>query len=162
MEVKVIEVSKKVYNVVRSIVASSIKRDYHWNIPIPTPFGYKFVKYKDTRTRQWEIDIVPIVSEDDKNIGTTVRVVGIYLLAEFIVRECFDFENETTTTYTLRLYDYKKIEYNIDTLFDLEAIYITASVPFGYSLCLADFAEKLLFYLRLAEQAKKPESVTHC
>jgi hypothetical protein len=51
-EIKVIKVSKKVYNIIRSIIESSMKKDYHWNIPIYTLSGVKFTKYKDTRTKQ--------------------------------------------------------------------------------------------------------------
>jgi hypothetical protein len=159
MEVKVIEVSPKIYNVVRSIVESSLKKDYHWNIPIYAPSGVKFVKYRDTKTRQWEINVVTLTSPEDRKIGTAIRVFKGVRVVDFVIRElCFEGE----TSYTLILYDNKVHEFHVDTLFDLEAIYIKANVSFGYSICLADFVEKLMFYLNLAERAKKTESVTHC
>jgi hypothetical protein len=161
MEVKVIEVSKKTYNVVRSIVESSVKKDYHWNIPICAPLGVKFVKYKDSRTRQWEINVVTLTSPEGQKIGTAIRVFKNVKVVEFVIRElCFEGE----TSYTLVIYDTEVHKFDVDTFFDLEAIYIKSNVLFGYSICLADLAEKLMFYLRLAELAKvqKPESVTHC
>ena len=146
-EAKVIKVSKKVYNIIRSIVESSTKRDYHWNIPICMPSGIKFVKYKDAKTKQWEINVVPLMS-DGKKIGTAIRIIKVGRIADLVIRElCFEGE----TSYTLML-DYEI--FNVDTLFDFEAIYIIADVPFSHYICLADLTEKLLFYLRLAEQAK--------
>ena len=149
-EAKVIEVSKKVYNVVRSVINSSLKKDYHWNIPILTPEGIKFTKYRDTRTKQWEINVVTLTS-DGRKIGTAISVFKGIRVIDLIIRElCFEGE----TSYTLEIYDSEVHKFDVDTVFDLEAIYITANVPFSYPICLADLAERLVFYLRLAEQAK--------
>jgi hypothetical protein len=159
-ETKVVEVSRKLYNTARSIINSSSKRDYHWNIPICTPLGIKFVKYRDTRTRQWEINIVTLTSPEPegRKIGTAVRVFRGVKLIDFVIRElCFEGE----TSYTLMLYSNSnnEIMFNVDTLFDLETIYIKANVPFGYPICIADLVEKLLFYLYLAERAKAQAQV---
>jgi hypothetical protein len=70
-------------------------------------------------------------------------------IADFIIRElCFEGE----TSYTLMLHNHKI--FNIDTIFDLEPIYIIADIPFNYHICLVDLIEKLLFYFYIAEQAK--------
>jgi hypothetical protein len=151
MEVKVIEVSKKVYNTIRSIVESSHKKDYHWNIPICAPRYVKFVKYKNTRTKQWEINVVTLISPEGRKIGTAIRVIAGVKVVDFVIRELCS-ENETS--YTLMLYDHKVHEFHVDTIFDLEPIYINADVPFSYHICLSDLVEKLLFYFRIAEQAK--------
>jgi hypothetical protein len=151
-ETKVINISKKVYNTIRSIVESSLKKDYHWNMPVCTPSGYiKFVKYKNTKTRQWEINVVTLTSPEGRKIGTAIRVFKGIKVIDFVIRElCFEGE----TSYTLTIYDSEVHKFDVDTFFDLEAIYINADVPFSYFICLADLAERLLFYLYLAERAK--------
>jgi hypothetical protein len=156
-EAKVIEVSRKLYNTARSIVNSSLKRDYHWNIPICTLGYIKFVKYKNTRIKQWEINIVPQFGPEGRKIGTAIRVFkdGRRIM-DFVIREelC-----EGETSYTLMLHSNSEIIFNVDTLFDLETIYINADVPFSYPICLSDVIEKLLFYLYLAERAKAQAQV---
>jgi hypothetical protein len=169
--VKIVEVSKKAYNVIRSIVDSSIKPDYEWNKPIVLNDNkVKFVKYKvlpnGVEVKAWEIVIEPLrIQKEGAELNAILISVwdGLgYLVADLVIRNEFT-AYEPKKSYTLTITsEPDNIEVNADSIHEYEYYVIKPSsdVPYAKPISLAVFINKLMFYYHKALQAAKNADAT--
>ena len=160
-QIKEIEVSKRVYNVIRSIVDSSTRPDYEWNKPIVLENGkVKFTKYKvlpsNVEVKAWEIIVEPIkIQKEETELNATL--ISVWdgcnrLVADLVVRTEFT-AYEPRKSYTLTIT--KKpdnIEINADSVHEFEfyAIKPSEETPYARPISLANFVNKLMFYFNKA------------
>jgi hypothetical protein len=160
-QIKSIEVPKRVYNVIRSIVDSSTNQTYEWNKPIVLDNGkVKFVKYKvlpnNIEVKAWEIVVQPMVIQKE---GAELNAILISvwdgcdrLVADLIIRNEFT-AYEPKKTYTLTITGYSdNVEVNADSIHELEYYIVKPSeeVPYSSPVSIATFVNKLMFYLNKA------------
>jgi len=160
-QIKEIEVNKRVYNVVRSIVDSSIKPKYEWNKPIGVSENVvKFTKYKllpnNVEVKAWEITIEPIVIQREglKLTGTVIKVfdgVGNEV-ADLTIRDEFTVEELDTSganRYSIAIGDYI---IGAKSIHEYEYYFIKPSsdVPYAKPVSLATFVSKLMFFFAKA------------
>jgi hypothetical protein len=150
---KIVEVSKRIYNVIRSIVDSSTKPSYEWNKPIfLSDNKIKFVKYKvlpnGLEVKVWEITVEPLkIQKEGAELNATTinvydglgnKVVEVMIRNEFTVSELFNH-------YIVRI---ENSEVTAKSLHELEYYVIKPSSDIQYAkpVSLADFVNKLMFY----------------
>jgi len=154
---KIVEVSKRIYNVVRSIVDSSIKPDYEWNKPIRVSDNVvKFVKYKvlpsNVEVKAWEIVIQPLAIQRE-NLVLTGTVIKVYdglgnEVADLTIRDEFtiaELDVKEPNRYAVAIGDTivgaKSIhEYEYYVIKPLDP------VPYAKPVSLASFVNKLMFF----------------
>jgi hypothetical protein len=158
---KIVEVKKRVYNVIRSIVDSSNRPDYEWNKPIVLNDNkVKFVKYKTLpsgiEVKAWEITVEPLVihrgGADLSATIITVRDGSGRLVADLIIRSEFT-SYEPKKSYTLTITkEPDNIEINADSIHDFEYYIVKPSeeIPYARLVSLAAFVNKLMFYYNKA------------
>jgi len=161
---KVIEVSKRVYNVIRSIVDSSTKPDYEWNKPIILNGNkVKFVKYKtlpgSVEVKVWEITIEPLIvqKEESELNAVLINVRDGYnrLVADLVIRNEFTaYEPKKTYTLTISMKP-DNVEIDADSVHEFEfyAIKPSEETPYARPISLASFVNKLMFFYCKALQA---------
>jgi hypothetical protein len=146
--VRTLSVPRRVYNTIRSVVESSMKKCYYWNVPIVDPTGrVRFAKYRvgddGLETKAWEV----VVGENE---GIEVLVEN--QVAELDIRRGHPDE----PTYTLKLANTVRLE--ADSIYDFEFYAVVSDAPFAYPIILADFIEKLLFFVRITRRAKAQQA----
>ena len=158
---KIVEVSKRTYNVIRSIVDSSTKQTYEWNKPIVVnEKTVKFVKYKvlpnNIEVKAWEIVIMPmeIQREDVKLVGTVIKVFdGLgNEVADLTIRDEFtmsEIDIKEPNRYAISIGD---VIVGAKSIHEYEYYFVSPSdtVPYAKPISLATFASKLMFYLNKA------------
>jgi hypothetical protein len=163
---KIVEVSKKVYSVIRSVVDSSTSPIYEWNKPIVLENGKaKFVKYKvlpnNIEVKVWEIVIEPMEIQKDgaelNAILISVRDGCNRLVADLVIRTEF-MAYEPKKSYTLTIT--KKpdnIEINADSIHEFEFYVVKPSeeIPYARPVSLSSFVNKLMLYYSKALQVVK-------
>jgi len=166
MQIKEIEVPKRVYTVVKSVVDSSTKPDYHWNEPIVGANGsVRFVKYKaldnGVEVKAWEIDITPVKIQKE-GVELAADLVSVYdgadnLVAELLIRKQFLPSEQGLDGHKRYVIRIKDFELAVKSLHELEYYVIRPSeyVPYVKPIGLADFINKLIFYYRKAIEALK-------
>ena len=159
--VKIIEVNKRIYNVIRSIVDSSTKSSYEWNKPIVLEnCKVKFVKYKvlpnGLEVKAWEVIIEPmkIQKEGAELNATTINVYdGLgNTIAKLVIRSEFTVAEQDLggfKHYVLKLEDY---EISARSIHEYEYYFVSPSepVPYARPVSLASFMNKLMFYYHKA------------
>jgi hypothetical protein len=154
---KIVEVKKRAYNVIRSIVDSSNRPDYEWNKPIVLNDNkVKFVKYKTltsgVEVKAWEIVVEPIkIQREGADLSATV--ISVWdgcnrLVANLIIRTEFT-PYEPRKSYTLTITkEPDNIEINADSMHDFEYYIVSPSepVPYARPVSLAAFVNKLMFF----------------
>jgi hypothetical protein len=161
--VKIIEVSKKAYSVIRSIVDSSTKPSYEWNKPIVLENGkVKFVKYKvlpnGLEVKAWVITVEPMKIQKEGAELDAVRI-AVYdgfgsKVAELRVRETFlpsEQDLDGFKPYVLKIAGHEIIAKSIHEL-EYYVMVPDCDVPFAEPIPLAALANKLMFYLYKALQ----------
>jgi len=148
-KVNQVKVSKKTYNIIRSIIDSSTKTSYEFNKPIHSENIVRFVKYRED-LRFWEISIAPMII--NKN-GTELLVTSIIVrdgfrrrVAELIISE---YVLDSNKHYVLRV-DGNEIEASSIHEFEHYTIVPDVNVPYAKPVSLGDFVNKLMFYKSLA------------
>jgi hypothetical protein len=163
-KIQVIEVPKRTYNVVRSIVDSSTKPIYEWNKPIAVDEKtVKFVKYKvlpnGVEVKAWEIIIMPmnIKQEDFTLTGTVIKVFdGLNNeVADLMIRDEFtsrEIDIKDPNRYSIAIDD---IIVGAKSIHEYEFYVVKPSVPVPYAkaFSLAAFVSKLMFFLVKAKTA---------
>ena len=164
---KIIEVSKKAYNIIRSIVESSTKPDYHWNKPIVLNDNkVKFVKYKvlpnGLEVKAWEIIVMPmIIQKENSELDADVVFVNGGLV-RLVIRHEF-MAHEDCKVYALRIVGKPdNIEIVAKSLHEFEYYIVKPNedVPFATPISLADFVNKLMFYYHKALQVTQNANAT--
>ena len=165
-QLKVIEVSKRVYNVIRSIVESSNKPIYDWNKPIAVDEKtVKFVKYKllpnNVEVKAWEIIIMPIniQREDLVLTGTVIKVYdGLgNKVADLTIRDEFavtELDVKEPNRYSIAISDSIIGAKSIHE-YEYYVIKPSSDVPYARPISLAAFINKLMFYFNKALQVKQ-------
>jgi hypothetical protein len=160
-EIKVIEVSKRIYNVVRSIVESSTKPIYEWNKPIKVSDNVvKFVKYKtlpnNVEVKAWEIVIQPIAIQRENLVltGTVIKVLdGLgNEIADLTVRDEFtitEIDIKEPNRYSIAIGD---SIIGAKSIHEFEYYFVSPSdpVPYAKPISLASLINKLMFFLAKA------------
>ena len=154
--VKIIEVPKRVYNIIRSIVESSTKPDYHWNKPIRFDNDkVKFVKYKllpnGLEVKVWEVAIQPmIIQKENSELDADLIAVNGGLVRMVVRHEFLAYEDKKV--YILKI---SSVEIDAKSLHEFEYYIVKPSeeIPYARSVSLADFVNKLMFYYYRALQA---------
>jgi hypothetical protein len=156
---KTIEVPKRVYNIIRSIVESSASPKYDWNKPIRVSENVvKFVKYKllpsGLEVKVWEIVVQPlIIQKENCNLDADLITVSGGLV-KLIVRHEF-LAHEDSKVYTVKIVSKpNSIEIDARSLHEFEYYIVKPSedIPFAKPISLADLANKLMFYYHKALQ----------
>jgi hypothetical protein len=157
-QVKVIEVPRRVYSVVRSVVESSTKPVYEWNKPIKVSENIvKFVKYKTLpnglEVKAWEITVEPLVIQRE-GAELCATIVSVRdgcnrLVADLVIRMEFT-AYEPGGTYTLII---NNIEVKADSIHEYEYYFISPSddVPYARPISLASLINKLMFFYNKAK-----------
>jgi hypothetical protein len=150
-QVNQLKVSKKTYNIVRSIVESSVKDTYDFNRPVKINNVVKFVKYKGD-ARFWQIVIVPMtIMKDGMEFPATKIVVKDGLgqrVAELIVSE---YKLLNNAYYVLRIGDNEIFAESISK-FEHYVIVPDDHVPYARPVPLGNFINKLMFYKHLVSR----------
>jgi hypothetical protein len=160
-QIKEIEVNKRVYSVVRSIVESSTKPIYEWNKPIAVDKKIaKFVKYKvlpnGLEVKAWEITIYPLTIEKEglKLTGTVIKVFdGLgNEVADLTIRDEFtmsELDIKEPNRYSIAIND---VIVGAKSIHEYEHYVIKPSsdVPYAKPISLAAFVNKLMFYYNMA------------
>jgi hypothetical protein len=160
-QIKEIEVNKRVYSVVRSIVESSTKPIYEWNKPIAVDKKIaKFVKYKvlpnGLEVKAWEITIYPLTIEKEglKLTGTVIKVFdGLgNEVADLTIRDEFtmsELDIKEPNRYSIAIND---VIVGAKSIHEYEHYVIKPSsdVPYAKPISLAAFVNKLMFYYNKA------------
>jgi hypothetical protein len=150
-QVNQLKVPKKTYNIIRSIVESSVKDTYDFNRPVKTNNVVKFVKYRGD-ARFWEIIIAPmIIRKDDTEFPATKIVVKDGLrqrVAELIVSEYKLFDN---AYYVFKIDDHEIFAESISE-FEHYTVVPETSVPHAKPISVGDFVNKLMFYKHLVSR----------
>jgi hypothetical protein len=162
-KLKTIEVSKRVYNVVRSVVDSSTKPVYHWNKPIVIANNVvKFVKYKTLpnglEVKTWAIVIMAkgIQKGGAELEATSIRVNDGFgnKIAELVIRETFlpsEQDLDGFKPYILHVESNRVIAKSIHE-YEYYVIKPRDDVPYAEPISLAAFVNKLMFYFAKAVQ----------
>jgi len=166
IKLKTIEVSKRVYNVVRSIVESSTKPTYEWNKPIRVSDNVvKFVKYKvlpnNVEVKAWEIVIQPLVIQKE-GLKLTGTIVIVYdglnnEVADLTIRDEFtlsELDVKEPNRFAIAVGDYI---IGAKSIHEYEYYFVSPSDPVPYTkpISLAAFVNKLTFYYAKAMQVVK-------
>jgi len=142
--IEIINVDKKVYSTLLSVIDSSEKSKYYWNRPIKVSENIvKFVKYKiidDIEVLHWKI----IIIKYDKKVVISVYAKG-EPIAELIINKTYPFH------YVIRISGVEK-EFKGEGLFEFEKYYITTNdMPNAMTIVLSEIASKLLYFYRKAK-----------
>jgi hypothetical protein len=155
--VKIIEVSKKTYNVIRSVVESSLNPKYEWNKPIIVSENMvKFVKYKflpnGLEVKAWEVVVQPlIIQKENSELDADLVTVNGGLVKLIVRHEFLAYEDKKV--YTVKIMSKPdNIEVNADSIHEFEYYIVSPSepVPYARPISLADFVNKLMFYYHKA------------
>jgi hypothetical protein len=161
-KIQVIEVPKRVYNVIRSIVDSSTKPAYEWNNPIRVSENVvKFVKYKvlpnGVEVKAWEIIIMPMNIQRE-NLVLTGTVIKIFdglgnEVADLTIRDEFtvnELDIKEPNRYSIAISD---IIIGAKSIHEYEYYLVSPSepVPYAKPISLAMFINKLMFYYNKAK-----------
>ena len=160
---KVIEVNRRVYSVVRSIVESSTKPIYEWNKPIAVDEKtVKFVKYKvlpnGVEVKVWETIVMPIniQREDLVLTGAVIKVCdGLgNEIADLTIRDEFavtELDVKEPNRYAIAISD---VIVGARSIHEYEHYVIKPSsgVPYARPISLASFVNKLMFFYGKALQ----------
>ena len=164
-QIKVIEVPRKVYNIIRSIVESSTKQIYEWNKPIIVDEKtVKFVKYKrlpnNVEVKAWEI-IITSVNIQRENVmlsGTVVKVCdGLgNEIADLTIRDEFtitELDVREPNRYAIAISD---SIIGAKSIHDYEYYVIKPidTVPYAKPVSLSAFVNKLMFYFYISIKFK--------
>jgi hypothetical protein len=161
-QLKVIEVSKRVYKAVKSIVDSSTKPDYDWNKPIRVSDNVvKFVKYKllpnGLEVKAWSIAIQPLTIQKE---GAELEATSISVydgfgnkVGELRIKETFlpsEQDINGFKPYVLEISGHEIITKSLHE-FEYYVIKPCTDVPFAEPIPLSSFVNKLMFYLNKAQ-----------
>ena len=159
--VKIIEVNKRIYNVIRSIVDSSTKPIYDWNKPVAVDEKIvKFVKYKvlpnGIEVKAWEVVIQPMII-DRENVKLTGAVIKVFdgvgnEVADLTIRDEFtvsELDIKEPNRYAIAIND---IIIGARSIHEYEYYFIKPSsdVPYAKPVSLATFVSKLMFFFAKA------------
>jgi hypothetical protein len=162
-----IVISKKIYNVIRSIVDSSIKPDYEWNKPIVVnevvnEKTVRFVKYKvlpnNVEVKAWEIIIMPAkINKGDSELNANLIIVYDGLgnaIARLIIRNEFTITEQDLSGFKHYILRLEGNEIVAKSLYEFEYYLVSPSepVPYAKPISLAMFINKLMFYHHKALQ----------
>ncbi|MCC6056886.1 MAG: hypothetical protein LM583_09445, partial [Desulfurococcaceae archaeon] len=155
--VKEIEVNKRVYNVVRSIVESSTSPRYVWNKPIMVSENMvKFVKYKvlpnGLEVKAWAITIQPLIIQKE-GAELDADLIAVYdglgnTVAKLIIRHNF-LAYEDYKVYALKIMSKPdNIEIDAKSIHEFEfyAVKPSEETPYARPISLAALINKLMFY----------------
>jgi hypothetical protein len=160
-QIQEIKVSKRVYNVVRSIVDSSTKPIYEWNKPIRVSDNVvKFVKYKllsnGLEVKAWSIVVHPLTIQKE---GAELEAISINVydgfgnkVSELRIRETFlpsEQDLDGFKPYVLKIASHEIIAKSLHEFEYYEIVPIT-DVPFAEPIPLSSFVNKLMFYFNKA------------
>jgi len=144
-----VKVSKKAYNIIRSIVESSVKPIYEFNKPIYSEHLVRFVKYRGD-LRFWEITIASMtIVKDNTELPASVIVVGNGFGRRIAELRVSEYPINSNKYYVLKLGD-TEIEASSIHEFEYYAIIPNAEVPYAVPILLGDFVNKLMFYKTIA------------
>ena len=164
-QIKVIEVPRKVYNIIRSIVESSTKQIYEWNKPIIVDEKtVKFVKYKrlpnNVEVKAWEI-IITSVNIQRENVMLSGTVVKVYdglgnEIADLTIRNEFtitELDVREPNRYAIAISD---SIIGAKSIHDYEYYVIKPidTVPYAKPVSLSAFVNKLMFYFYISIKFK--------
>jgi hypothetical protein len=159
---KIIEVKRRVYNVIRSIVDSSTKPIYEWNKPIISENNVvKFVKYKvlpiGVEVKAWEIVIMPMNIQRE-NLVLTGTVIKVFdglgnEVADITIRDEFaitELDVKEPNRYAIAIND---VILGAKSIHEYEYYFVSPSdpVPYAKPISLAMFINKLMFYYNKAK-----------
>jgi hypothetical protein len=160
--INVIEVPKRTYNVVRSIVDSSTKPIYEWNKPIAVDENVvKFVKYKvlpnGLEVKAWEIIVMPVTIQRE-GLTLTGTIIKVFdglgnEIADLTIRDEFaitELDVKEPNRYSIAIDD---IIIGAKTIHEYEYYVIKPSsdVPYANPISLAMFINKLMFFYSRAK-----------
>ena len=161
-KIQVIEVPKRVYNVIRSIVDSSTKPSYEWNKPIAVDEKtVKFVKYKvlpsNVEVKAWEIMIQPMNIQRE-GLTLTGAVIKVFdglgnEVADLTIRDEFtisELDINEPNRYSIAINDFIL---GAKSIHEYEYYFVSPSdpVPYAKPISLAMFINKLMFYYNKAK-----------
>jgi hypothetical protein len=147
--VNLVKVSKKAYNIIRSIVESSTKPIYEFNKPIRYAETVKFVKYRND-IRFWEITIASItIVKDNTELPATVIVVGNGFGRRIAELRLSEYPINSNKYYVLKVCD---IQIDASSIYEFEYYVVmpNADLPYAVPISLGDFVNKLMFYKTIA------------
>ena len=148
-KVNQLKVTKKTYNIVRSIVESSTKPIYEFNKPIVFEKAVRFVKYRGD-LRFWKIVITPItIVKDNTELPATSIIVGNGFGRRIAELRLSEYPINSNKHYVLKLGDNNILASSIYE-FEYYAIIPNAEVPYAVPILLGDFVNKLMFYKTIA------------
>jgi hypothetical protein len=160
-QVKTVEVPKRIYNVIKSIVDSSTKPDYDWNKPIVVSENVvKFVKYKTLQNgvevKAWEIVVQPMVVQRE-GAELAANLITVYdglgnMVAELIVRNEFTITEQDIEGFSRYIIRVGKEKIAAKSLHEFEYYVIMSreEIPYARPISLAAFINKLMFYFNKA------------
>jgi hypothetical protein len=152
-----IKVGKRTYNIIRSIVDSSTNPKYPWNKPVRVGSAVKFVKYKmlipnNIEVKAWEITIKPLIIQKE---GQELEAMSVDVLdgrgnevAELIIRNQFVASEEEKYRYELVI---EGTKLNANSIMEFETVSIEPDtyIPYTCPIPLADFVNKLIYFLKI-------------
>jgi len=162
-EVRVIEISKKLYRTLESFVASSNKEGYFWNTGVKADNTIMFIK-----PSKWalKISLKPEIPLDSSRLTCPIRLIS--LLSSSEVSICFN--------YSIRYYDifdiksfveiddvnlHELIEFTMPYEWDFNlrtiALY-NKDVPYSYLIYLFDIVDRIDDFVDLAKYYKALEA----
>jgi hypothetical protein len=146
-----VKVSKKTYNIIRSIVESSTKPTYEFNKPIYSEHLVRFVKYRRD-LRFWEIGIAPmIINKNGTELLATSIIVGDSFGRRVAELRISEHVLDSNKHYVLKLGD-TEIEASSIHEFEQYTVVPDVEVPYAVPVSLGDFVNKLMFYKSLASR----------
>jgi len=164
-----IEVNKRVYSVLRSVVESSTKPIYEWNKPIAIGNGrVKFVKYKvlpnNVEVKAWEVIVEPIVIERE-GLRLTGVVIKVYdgvgnEVADLTIRDEFtitEIDVKEPNKYSIAI-DNTIIGAKSIHEYEYYVIEPRSPVPYALPISLAAVVNKLMFYLSVVRNTNAAEA----
>ena len=156
-QIKEIEVNKRVYSVVRSIVESSTSPKYEWNKPIMVSENMvKFVKYKvlpnGLEVKAWAITIQPLIIQKE-GAELDADLIAVYdglgnCIARLTIRHNF-LAYEDYKVYILKIGNIEIAAKSIHE-FEFYAVKTSEDIPFARPISLASLVNKLMFYYNMA------------
>ena len=148
-QVNLVKVSKKAYNIIRSIVESSTKLTYEFNKPIRHADVVKFVKYRND-IRFWKIVITPItIVKDNTELPATSIIVGNGFGRRIAELRLSEYPINSNKYYILKVCD-KQIDASSIYEFEYYVVMPNADLPYAVPISLGDFMNKLMYYKFIA------------
>jgi len=142
--IQTLKVPKKVYNIIRSMVESSTKPEYMHNQPININENtVKFVKYRGLR-RVWTILVQKFSNEEGEGYRAEVLEAPITLTIYKVKVQ----QNERGIPIACENMVVLEVDgHRFTDIYELEATYAVADVPYAKPICLGDLVQRLLIFV---------------